>query len=250
MLSKKGLKGWELAIIIALVAAAGLLFLPAFARAREASNRAACQSNLKQIGLMMKMYSSENNGWWPALSPYPENWTLNTDLMIPDYGHDPMVFACPGSPFLSDSTFRVRGIGYESEAPYPECVSSLYYTYTGFDLRNTLDAAGLIESVSRRPLSGQIATSLKATLPADPYLTDGQLEHDAGRSRSGAPMMWDRVAQDPQDFSHRKRLGGNVLYFDGHVEFRRYPDKYFPMVPGVAEAFGSVHPGVPPECVP
>jgi prepilin-type N-terminal cleavage/methylation domain-containing protein len=48
---KKGFTLIELLIVIAVIAILTAILFPVFARARENTRRASCQSNLKQIGL-------------------------------------------------------------------------------------------------------------------------------------------------------------------------------------------------------
>jgi prepilin-type N-terminal cleavage/methylation domain-containing protein len=119
---KKGFTLIELLVVIAIIAILAAILLPALARAREAARRAACQNNLKQWGIIFKMYSGENKDYFPPMSnlylftldPQAQNPSPEYRVIFPEYLTDPNIARCP-SDSGSDAGFfgTIQAPGFE-----------------------------------------------------------------------------------------------------------------------------------------
>ncbi len=64
-MTRRGFTLIELLVVIAIIAILAAILFPVFARARENARKANCQSNLKQIVLAMKQYTSDFDETFP-----------------------------------------------------------------------------------------------------------------------------------------------------------------------------------------
>ncbi|MBN2308353.1 MAG: DUF1559 domain-containing protein [Candidatus Hydrogenedentes bacterium] len=247
---KTGIRIVELIALLALLVVIAVLLLPMVPRARQASRQASCANNLKQIGLVCKMFANESRGErWPPLSPVPHNWMMDANALFPEYASDLSIFICPSSPFAHADTFRLKRRIEHPGAPvgefHPDCVWSLCYIYTGWCMFVDDQALALYDAYFERPEEVIAGSDITLTVPAwDP--AGGPLA-----AQSSIPAVWDRVPLDEREFAHVP-YGCNVLYMDGHVEFREYayynPPNAFPVTRASAETFGSVLPRLSQDC--
>jgi prepilin-type N-terminal cleavage/methylation domain-containing protein/prepilin-type processing-associated H-X9-DG protein len=55
----------ELMVVIAVIVLMAAILFPVFAQVRDAGRKAACQSNLKQLGAAFRMYAADHDGLFP-----------------------------------------------------------------------------------------------------------------------------------------------------------------------------------------
>ncbi len=219
----------EMLVVIAIVGVLAALLLPTLASARAKAKRTACLSNLRQMGIAILCYSTDNNGnipYGPKAPPFsnPSDFYPSTGaptslislqngapvglgLMLQQYlAGEPKVLFCPGADQSVDADAELAKVGiFQAQCSY-------YYRHGG----NTL---------------------LHDT-PAFTASPDHLKLDNLGDNRNGVPiraLAIDTIFLCPPDLAtfgvkpstHHLQQFADMLFSDGHALSRSNADKRF-----------------------
>lgn len=188
----------ELLVVIAIIAILAAILFPVFAQAREQARKTTCLSNLKQIGLGMTMYYSDNDEQvvpWNLRDSKGNDLKdsngvgLSWDRLIQPYLKNTGTLACPSD--TGSTKPNLPGIGVVIRS----------YTYPGGI------GGGWCPWTPPRAL---------ATI-TQPSLTVELIERDNCGVVKGGEWEWCSVNDSEGEMAWRHSLHSNVLYMDGHA---------------------------------
>ena len=226
----------ELLVVIAIIAILAAILFPVFSRAREKARQTSCLSNMKQIGMAIELYTSDNDETYP-MSRFPDathhvggctssadnSYTPSDDLegssvnwkrAINGYLKNQVVWACPSNTHQWDggSASGIANRGDETNIHYPQAAwLPISYGLNGSFFNEAVPPCWLGEAKVRGRYRSEVVASsnlllLLETRYSFPDLGDWWLPLRAPNSTTEGPLQ-----------SHNG--GCNWLFADQHAKW-------------------------------
>ncbi len=121
----------ELLVVLAIIGILAAMLLPGLNKARNKARSLACKSNLKQIGIMIKSYSSDFKTL-PNAAKMPTINVIDKPIyvMLKPYDAIPKIFQCP-----SDVYSRADGTAYADKTYFDSEGTSYEYDFMAISAR-------------------------------------------------------------------------------------------------------------------
>ncbi len=238
-LNRKAFTLIELLVVIAIIAVLMAILLPALHLAREQARRVVCANQLKQIGISLHIYGSDYNNKLPRNGAGNWLWDIaysTTDFIIAT-GGDRHTFYCPSDPSKRPDMAILWQ--FSQNVPLNSRIGDVPEPASGRDNQFRVTSYfWMIDTARGRSYHPQGTPAKDWVTKLDcPQAAATDLVTDATLSTSSDPQtasfadvqggLWSRwrILDRTNHLSRGSRpAGGNVLFVDGHNEWRRFSE--------------------------
>jgi prepilin-type N-terminal cleavage/methylation domain-containing protein len=227
----------ELLVVIAIISILAAMLMPVLSRAKESGRRIGCLNNLRQLGIAVKIYTSEYGDQYPHRA-YQKRWPQQT---YDNYGRNVQILLCP-SDGPSPVTWETDSNNYPADAaPRSYLINGFndYYSETfGIPASDwpalqdamVTNAASLKEQSVRNP-SETVLLGEKQTSAGDYYMDI----FEPSTTTAGSTVPGNDFAGIAEQCRHDSRGpgtqtgGSNYTMADGSARFIKFPNALSPL---------------------
>lgn len=221
----------ELLTVIAIIGILAAILIPVVGRVREHGRRAACISNLRQIGMSVHLFASENDGRVPTIEGGNWPWDISYAAManLIRYGGEQDMFYCPSGPPEAQS----EGWDFATNPALQSGFRFTTYVYFFYPPGRGISALYANRSVNA-PNSPADARQIGTGRTAQRVIPTEAMRELAMDAVFNAPVTGG--AATPHRSNHTSEGtapgGGHIVFLDGHVAWRPITDMTNTIAPG------------------